>query len=156
MESAKLRRWTFRALAAQVAASLLLHWPPMPGLLCGQARWAWGLATLALAITAAYIHSLYPERHDEPGDFPRLLTEGPYRYVRHPFYTCFIGMSFTVALWACSVPGLAFAAAMLPLWNALAAKEEEELLRHWGDEYRRFMESRGRFLPRLRSPKRGR
>ena len=40
---------------------------------------------------------------------------------------------------------------MLPLWEKLAELEEKELLEHWGDEYRRFMETRGGFMPKFAS-----
>ncbi|GEM_PF-3428157 len=151
MESARLRRIVFRVfLLAELPVSLLLHSPPLPGWLCRVASPLGAAATLLLAAAAYYVHSLYPRRHDRPSDFPHLLTDGPYRYVRHPFYTCFLPMGYTIPLWTCSVPGIAFnTLVMLPLWHLLARKEEAELLEYWGEEYRRFMETRGMFLPRI-------
>ncbi|CUX76962.1 hypothetical protein CHITON_0183 [Thermococcus chitonophagus] len=101
---------------------------------------------LILAITvplAIYIHSLFPKKHDRPEDFKELLTDGPYRYVRHPFYSAFIFMSFGIALFFSSIPGLFCYSLMLPLWNKLAELEEKELLEYWGEKYEDFMKTRG-------------
>ena len=44
-----------------------------------------GLVLIVFSTALAfYVHSLFPKRHDRPEDFDELLTDGPYRYVRHP------------------------------------------------------------------------
>ena len=38
-----------------------------------------GVILFVLTIVAAIrIHSMYPKKHDEPSDFPRMITEGSY------------------------------------------------------------------------------
>lgn len=112
-----------------------------------------GLVLIVLSTALAfYVHSLFPKRHDLPEDFDELLTDGPYRYVRHPFYSALILIGFGIALFFESVPGLIAVILMLPLWEKLAELEERELLGYWREEYRRFMEKRGRFVPKLRNP----
>ena len=112
-------------------------------------HWAGFVILIITVPLAIYLHSLFPRRHDRPEDFDRLLTDGPYRYVRHPFYSVFIVMGFGIGLFCVSVLGLLSYVLMLPLWRKLAEIEEQELLEYWGDEYRRFMETKGRFFPKL-------
>jgi protein-S-isoprenylcysteine O-methyltransferase Ste14 len=78
-----------------------------------------------------------------------LVTSGPYRWVRHPLYT--VGSTFVVSVgimadnWFIAALGiLAFV-----LMAARTPMEEANLLARFGDEYRRYMERTGRFLPRL-------
>jgi protein-S-isoprenylcysteine O-methyltransferase Ste14 len=79
-----------------------------------------------------------------------LVTTGPYRFVRHPFYLAFAialaGGSIVTANWFLFVSGL------LPFAFLLARTriEEEKLVERFGDEYRDYMQKTGRFWPRLR------
>ncbi|WP_297466456.1 isoprenylcysteine carboxylmethyltransferase family protein [Thermococcus sp.] len=149
MESLKLRKLTFLLFFTLVPFSCLNHWPLITGQLAGIMHWA-GFVILSITVPLAiYIHSLFPKRHDGPGDFDKLMTDGPYRYFRRPFYSAFIVMGFGIGLFCVSVPGLTAYALLLPLWRKLAEVEERELLEYWGEEYRRFMERRGRFFPKL-------
>jgi protein-S-isoprenylcysteine O-methyltransferase Ste14/mannose-6-phosphate isomerase-like protein (cupin superfamily) len=78
-----------------------------------------------------------------------LVTTGPYRWVRHPFYvaagTGFIAVSLMTANWFLAVIGcLAFI-----LLVVRTRKEEEKLVQRFGDEYREYMQKTGRFVPRI-------
>jgi protein-S-isoprenylcysteine O-methyltransferase Ste14 len=80
----------------------------------------------------------------------KLVTSGPYRWIRHPLYT--IGSTFIVSFgliadnWFIAALGvLAFI-----LMAVRAPKEEANLIEKFGDEYRNYMKTTGRFLPRLR------
>jgi protein-S-isoprenylcysteine O-methyltransferase Ste14 len=79
----------------------------------------------------------------------KLVTSGPYRWVRHPLYT--VGSSFFVSFgmmadnWFIAALGvLAFI-----LMAVRTPKEEANLIEKFGDEYRQYMKTTGRFLPRL-------
>lgn len=81
-----------------------------------------------------------------------LVTTGPYRWVRHPFY-----VSFAVAIFANSLVTANWF--LLVIGNVVflflvvrTKKEEEKLIERFGDEYRRYMEQTGRFWPRLHRP----
>jgi protein-S-isoprenylcysteine O-methyltransferase Ste14 len=80
-----------------------------------------------------------------------LVTSGPYRLVRHPFYvTTALGLlanSLTTANWFIALAG----AAALALIVIRTTTEEAKLVERFGDDYRRYMARTGRFLPRLRS-----
>jgi protein-S-isoprenylcysteine O-methyltransferase Ste14 len=85
----------------------------------------------------------------QPEDKPsQLVTWGAYRFVRHPFYTCyhllFAGASLLSPTW----PMLATAAYLHLVLQFTAIKEERELCATaLGAEYRAFMARTGRFFP---------
>jgi len=79
----------------------------------------------------------------------RLVTRGPYRWVRHPLYT--IGSSMFIAFgmmadnWFIAALGvLAFVAMAIR-----TPKEEANLIEKFGDEYRNYMKRTGKFLPKF-------
>lgn len=78
-----------------------------------------------------------------------LVTNGPYRWVRHPFYSsatlAILANSLAAANWFLSLTGVLF----FTLITIRTRKEEENLLVRFGDEYRKYMKQTGRFLPRI-------
>jgi len=78
-----------------------------------------------------------------------LVTNGIYRYIRHPLYT--IGSSFIVSfgLIADNWFIAAFGILAFILMAIRTPKEEANLIAKFGDEYREYMKRTGRFLPRL-------
>jgi len=79
-----------------------------------------------------------------------LVTSGPYRWVRHPFYVAFalamLANSLVTANWYVFATG----AVVLLLLVIRTSKEEAKLIERFGDEYRQYMATTGRFWPRLR------
>ena len=79
----------------------------------------------------------------------KLITAGPYRYIRHPLYTgatvFFLALTVITTLWWLSVT------ALLPLTILLfrTSIEETRLIETFGDDYRNYMKRTGRFLPKL-------
>ncbi len=78
-----------------------------------------------------------------------LVTNGPYRWVRHPLYTAW---TLLFASW-CVISAnwfLGAAAAVVMLFLIVRTRREEQLLiERFGDEYRDYMRTTGRFLPRI-------
>jgi protein-S-isoprenylcysteine O-methyltransferase Ste14 len=79
----------------------------------------------------------------------KLVTSGPYRWVRHPLYT--VGSSMFVAFgmmadsWFIALLGiLAFIAMAIR-----TPKEEANLIAKFGDEYREYMKRTGMFFPKI-------
>jgi protein-S-isoprenylcysteine O-methyltransferase Ste14 len=76
-----------------------------------------------------------------------LVTSGPYRFVRHPFYLSFalaiIGGSLASANW------FLFVTACVPLAFLVVRTrtEEAKLIERFGDDYRSYMTRTGRFVP---------
>ena len=129
-----------------------LRWAmmPMPHLL----RWA-GAALAAAGIVFVYFvfRTLGSNLTDTVGTRPNhtLVTGGPYRWVRHPFYVTgllvSVGLALLTALWVLPV----LTAVALPLLVLRTPIEEAKLIERFGDEYRAYVARTGRYLPRLRA-----
>ena len=78
-----------------------------------------------------------------------LVTHGPYRWVRHPFYDVVflwgLSLSLLTANWLLALLGFS-AFAMMVIRTRI---EEEKLIERFGDEYRTYMERTGRFFPHV-------
>jgi protein-S-isoprenylcysteine O-methyltransferase Ste14 len=79
-----------------------------------------------------------------------LVTGGPYRWIRHPFYAS-VGLAMlanasAAANWFLFVTGVA----LMALFAVRTAREEVHLAARFGDSYRRYQARTGRFWPRWR------
>jgi len=78
-----------------------------------------------------------------------LVTRGPYRWVRHPFYDA-VAMSVVAnALVAANWFLLAGGLVTFALIVLRTGREEDRLVARFGDSYRHYMKRTGRFLPKL-------
>jgi protein-S-isoprenylcysteine O-methyltransferase Ste14 len=78
-----------------------------------------------------------------------LVTEGPYRWIRHPMYS--VVFAFLGALCLVSANWLFLlgaATAMVMLYRRID-KEEQMMMGQFGDEYRSYRARTGRLVPRL-------
>lgn len=80
----------------------------------------------------------------------KLVTNGIYRYIRHPLYTfgssLFISFGMMADNWFIAALGIL----TFILMAIRTPKEEANLIEKFGDEYRVYAQRTGRFLPRLR------
>ncbi len=78
-----------------------------------------------------------------------LVTRGPYRWVRHPFYDsaalCILANSLVAANWFILLTGVLALGLLVIRTN----KEEENLLKRFGDSYRAYQQRTGRFWPKF-------
>lgn len=78
----------------------------------------------------------------------KLVTWGPYRYVRHPsylgYFLMFLGFFF---IWLNLIA--LFPLVAIPGYVQVATKEEELLKRRFSEEYVRYQKATGRFFPKL-------
>jgi len=78
-----------------------------------------------------------------------LVTEGPYRFIRHPMYASLLCLAWGVFLKQITfLSGLLVILASLALYTT-AIFEERENLRNFGDEYVEYMQRTKRFIPFL-------
>lgn len=78
-----------------------------------------------------------------------LVTRGPYRWVRHPFYGAVALLLTANALAAANWFLLAGGALALALIVLRTKREEDRLVARFGDSYRDYMNRTGRFFPKL-------
>lgn len=113
------------AVAALVAAALLLVWRAVRML--GK---QWSLTARVL------------ESH-------RLVTEGPYRFVRHPIYTAMLGLLLATGLAVGRPEALAAAVVLYAIGTRIRIGVEERLLREaFGPAYDDYARRVGAFVPR--------
>jgi len=156
-------RSTYMLATALVVFALCLFWQPLPAVvwqagspllhhaLLGLGLAGWGLVLLAtfminhfdlFGLRQAWLY--FTGRPYTPLPFK---TVALYRYIRHPIMTgAFIGIWVAPVLTA---GHLLFAAGMslyilIGVWH-----EERDLVRAFGESYRRYMRVTGRFLPAL-------
>jgi len=145
------------SLAGWVPWYLVRRW----GLTLPAMRWPQWLGAAILAQGAAILLVCVAEfsrrgrATPAPIDAPRVLVvTGLYRYVRNPMY---VGVTAALAGWALlfESSGLAFyGLCVFAGFNAFVILYEEPVLaRRFGEEYRRYRSTVGRWLPRLRGPR---
>jgi protein-S-isoprenylcysteine O-methyltransferase Ste14 len=86
----------------------------------------------------------------DPGLPHGLLDTGPYRYVRHPFYTSYLlfWIGWAVAIW--SVWTLPFVVLLIAFYVAAATGEERKFAAtQLGPEYELYRQRAGLFWPKL-------
>jgi len=81
----------------------------------------------------------------------RLVTWGPYRYVRHPSYLAyfilFAGLFLTILSLVALVPFVA-----VPGYVRIATVEEELLVKRFGEAYLEYQRTTGKFFPKRKKP----
>jgi protein-S-isoprenylcysteine O-methyltransferase Ste14 len=77
-----------------------------------------------------------------------LVTNGVYRRMRHPMYAAhlLLALAQPLMLWNW-IAGPGFLVAFVPLCLLRVPREEEAMLRRFGDDYRRYMDRTGRVIP---------
>ena len=84
-----------------------------------------------------------------------LVTDGPYRWVRHPFYDSMALLILAISLMAANWFLFLTGSLVVLLIVVRTRTEEEKLLARFGDAYREYMMRTGRFVPRSRVNRRG-
>ncbi len=78
-----------------------------------------------------------------------LVTDGIYRYVRHPQYTGFIMMILAFLIQWPTIITLIMTPILLIVYYRLALKEEKDMILNFEDEYREYMKQANRFFPSI-------
>ena len=79
-----------------------------------------------------------------------LVTSGPYRWVRHPFYDSLALLLLAIVLAASNWFLLLTGALFFVLIAIRSRTEEAKLLARFGESYRVYRSRTGRFLPKIR------
>ena len=83
--------------------------------------------------------------------FATLVTSGPYHWIRHPLYTmgmmAYLGFALLAENWFIAL----MAVVSFIVLAIRVPREEAKLVEKFGDAYRKYAKTTGRFLPRLGS-----
>ena len=79
----------------------------------------------------------------------KLVTKGPYRWIRHPLYTFGTTLFLSFALMADSWFIAVMAVLAIVLLAMRLPNEEAHLIEKFGDEYREYIKHTGKFLPKF-------
>lgn len=90
------------------------------------------------------LRSLSPEDRGR-----RLVTEGAYKYFRHPLYAAFllffnVGIAFLLN----NLIYLCWVVILFPLWSFIVRREEALMKNEFGDEYDMYCRNTWRFVPK--------
>jgi protein-S-isoprenylcysteine O-methyltransferase Ste14 len=126
------------APGAIIASPTAAAWAGLVVLWCGIALRAWSFHTLGRYFTFTVQTS-----HDQP-----VITDGPYRFVRHPSYAAIliavVGIGLLINNWAALVVLTASVACGLAFRIRI---EERALLQDLGDSYGRYAATHKRLIP---------
>ena len=116
---------------------------------------AGGVGAMTVPLLYWVFRALGPNLSSEMGswDGQRIVTEGPYRWVRHPLYVVgtvfWIALSLVLANWAI----LLMSVLIFVLIVRRTRIEEAKLTEAFGQRYGAYRMTTGRFIPRLQLPK---
>jgi|APSaa5957512576_1039674.scaffolds.fasta_scaffold69118_1 protein-S-isoprenylcysteine O-methyltransferase Ste14 len=80
----------------------------------------------------------------------QICKSGPFKYIRHPMYAAWIIFVVSgVSLYLNSWVFLLWPLSIQPFWHIIVGREEKLLDEVFGDEYRLYLKSTGRFFPRI-------
>jgi protein-S-isoprenylcysteine O-methyltransferase Ste14 len=120
---------------------------PLPGWL----RWvgfALGLASLALWTWAQASLGKEWSPQLQLREEHHLVTTGPYTRIRHPLYTAMFGYGTSLALVTANWIFVVLAVVMIAGLFARVPKEEQMMIKEFGEEYKAYMQRTGRFSPK--------
>ena len=147
------QQWTLKIFSVVMWNSVLLHFAflktaffnPLIGV-------GIAISLMALLVYWVAVFSLRGSRfsviYGEPSD--SVHQRGIYRYVRHPFYTAHITSYIGVALTMPNLWHLFLALVLIGLYRLAAISEEQSFLKSPQKQaYARYMDSTGRFFPKI-------
>ena len=78
-----------------------------------------------------------------------LVTDGPYKHIRHPLYTAMMGFGIGLALLTANMIFVALAVLIIIGLIARVPKEEQMMMQEFGEEYITYAHRTGKFLPKI-------
>lgn len=80
----------------------------------------------------------------------RLVSDGVYKYIRHPMYAAHLlwGIAQALLIWNW-ISGPVSLVIFIPLYFLRVTREEKVMLEEFGDEYQVYMNRTGRIIPRF-------
>ena len=77
-----------------------------------------------------------------------LITTGPYNQIRHPIYTSLFVYTTSLAIVTANVVFAVLTLAVIAVFSIRVPKEEEMMIKEFGEEYKAYMQRTGMFFPK--------
>jgi protein-S-isoprenylcysteine O-methyltransferase Ste14 len=161
--SDRVYRLTFNLLGGLTFLPVLWVLAAYPGETLYRIRWPWSLLTTVVQLVGSAIiligmlqtdlwHFLGLRQltQEKPTPESPLVTNGLYRYIRHPLYSGGLLLIWFIPQMSTSLLAFNIAASLYLYIGSFF--EERRLIAEFGGVYRQYQVSVGRFLPRLRPP----
>jgi protein-S-isoprenylcysteine O-methyltransferase Ste14 len=110
---------------------------------------SWPLMGIGLAMFLISFIQLYWAKFRKKG----VVVAGLYRFIRHPQYVAWSIFGLGIAIFWSRMIVILMYISMLFVYYLLAKSEERECLEKYGESYRSYYQTTGRFLPRINKNK---
>jgi protein-S-isoprenylcysteine O-methyltransferase Ste14 len=104
-------------------------------------------STIALAIIVSGWHQIYHKYWSRESGLGKVVKTGVYKYIRHPQYTGFMLLTVGMILEWATLPTLIMWPFIAILYYRLAKREENDMIKEFGEEYVMYMKRTKRFIP---------
>lgn len=143
------------SLVGYLVSPKFMNWASLP--LPDWARWIGVLLTVIGFALLQWSHAALGKNWS---DQPRimegqiLVSDGPYRWIRHPIYSAFIAILGSTLLITANwfVGGLWLFITIVDILSRIKF-EEEKMLQQFGDEYHSYLQRTGALFPRIQTSK---
>lgn len=120
----------------------LFQWIGHTGMYIGTALMLIGVALVIMGWNVVY--KRYWRKGEGQGE---LVTDGIYRFIRHPQYTGFMLITLGMLLDWATLPMLIMWPILSVMYYRLARREEREMEAQFGEAYRNYLRQTSMFLP---------
>jgi protein-S-isoprenylcysteine O-methyltransferase Ste14 len=92
-------------------------------------------------------YNIYKKYWSKETGTGKLVTSGVYKFIRHPQYTGLLLLSLGMLIEWATLPMLIMFPVMVGMYVRLAKREEKDILREFGNDYKRYMAKTKMFIP---------
>ena len=98
-----------------------------------------GCAIVALILILNGWYNIYKKYWSKETGTGKLVTTGVYKFIRHPQYTGLLLLSLGMLIEWATLPMLIMFPVMAFMYIRLAKREEKDMLREFGEDYKSYM-----------------
>jgi len=112
--------------------------------------WVLGLFLIIVGIWLFVYWDIFWFHHVTKAGFKGVVSSGPFKHVRHPLMSASIILFFGIAIFFNSSSGLIIAIFSLVIMMFGARKEEKDLIRRFGAQYKKYqMKVKYKIIPKI-------
>ncbi len=104
---------------------------------------------VALSLAAILFKGVISAFPGGNGNISKVLSSGPFKYLRHPMYTACVLFYFALAVSIFSLVSLGLTMGILIFYNYIASYEETFLIERFGEQYSEYQRKTGKLFPRF-------